>query len=292
VEAARVAEGLTVKWAMKLLGLSRSSYYRQVRGMKDYRERGRQAPSAQHREVLREVALKRVEAGHRRVRAYALAWGKMTVNLAGSSRMSCYRMLKSEGLLQPKRIGHDLRQAAEQRRQRLKTPEKINQVLQSDFTDYVSEDGEKHRIGCVTEYLSRFNLISEVSETETALDLIAVVEGALKEIVDLGHELAGEIILITDNGPAMKARRFRNFVKKTELLIHVRSRKYHPQTIGREERFHGSLKLEHLYRVLPRNRTELIEAVKAYRQFYNHERLHMSLGYRTPAAVYLNKDSH
>ena len=206
--------------------------------------------------------------------------------------MSCYRMLKSEGLLQPKRIGHDLRQAAEQRRQRLKTPEKINQVLQSDFTDYVSEDGQKHRIGCVTEYLSRFNLISEVSETETALDLIAVVEGALKEIVDLGHELAGEIILITDNGPAMKARRFRNFVKKTELLIHVRSRKYHPQTIGREERFHGSLKLEHLYRVLPRNRTEAIEAVKVYRQFYNHERLHMSLGYRTPAAVYLNKDSH
>ena len=105
-----------------------------------------------------------------------------------------------------------------------------------------------------------------------------MVEGALKEIVDLGHELAGEIILVTDNGPAMKARRFRNFVKKTELLIHVRSRKYHPQTIGREERFHGSLKLEHLYRVLPRNRTELIEAVKAYRQFYNHERLHMSLG--------------
>ena len=73
VEVARVAEGLTVKRAMKLSGLSRSSYYRQVRGMKDYRERGRQVPSAQHREVLREVALKEVEAGHRRVRAYALA---------------------------------------------------------------------------------------------------------------------------------------------------------------------------------------------------------------------------
>ena len=100
------------------------------------------------------------------------------------------------------------------------------------------------------------------------------------------------MILVTDNGPAMKSRRFRNFVNKTELLIHVRSRKYHPQTIGREERYHGSLKLEHLYRVLPNNRTELIEAVKKYRQFYNYERLHMSLGYRTPAAVYLNKDGH
>lgn len=288
VEAARVAEGLTVKQAMKLLGLSRSSYYRQVRGMKDYQVRGRQAASAEHKEVLREVALKRVEAGHRRVRAYALAWGKITTNVAGSSRMSCYRVLKSEGLIQPKRIGQDLRQAAEQRRQRLTAPEKLNQVMQADFTDYVTEDNEKHRIGCVIEYLSRFNLISAVSDTETALDLIAVVEGALKEIAELGHELTDQIILVTDNGPAMKARRFRNFVKKSELLIHVRSRKYHPQTIGREERFHGSLKLERLYRVLPKNRTELIEEVKSYRQFYNYERLHMSLGYRTPAAVYLN----
>lgn len=292
MEAARVAEGLTVKQAMKLLGLSRTSYYRQVRGMKDYQVRERQAASAAHKEVLREVAIKRVEAGHRRVRAYALAWGKITADAAGSSRMSCYRVLKSEGLIQPKRIGHDLRQASEQRRQRLTAPDKLNAVLQGDFTDYVTEDGEKYRIGGVTEYLSRFNLISQVLDTETALDLIAVVEGALTEIAELGHELEGQIILVTDNGPAMKARRFRNFVKKTELLIHVRSRKYHPQTLGREERYHGSLKLEHLYRVLPNNRTELIEEVKKYRQFYNYERLHMSLGYRTPAAVYLNKDGH
>ena len=83
MEAARIAEGLTIKQAMKLLGLSRSSYYRQVRGMKDYRGPRRQAPSVQHREALREVALKRVEAGHRRVRAYAVRTG-----LAGHTRNS------------------------------------------------------------------------------------------------------------------------------------------------------------------------------------------------------------
>jgi transposase InsO family protein len=292
VEAARVEEGLTVSGAMKLLGLSRSSYYRQVRGMTDYSARPRKVVSTEHAEVLREVALKRVEAGHRRVRAYAMAWGKLSAETAGSSRMSCYRVLKREGLIQPQRIGRDLREAAERRRQTLKAPEKLNEVLQGDFTDYVTEDGEKYRIGCVTEYLSRFNLVSEVLDTETALDLIAVTEAALGEIVQLGHKLPDEVVLVTDNGPAMKSRRFRNFVKKTKLLIHVRSRKYHPQTIGREERYHGSLKLEHLYRVLPSNRTELIEAVRSYRGFYNYERLHMSLGYRTPAAVYLTKNGH
>jgi hypothetical protein len=119
VEGARVAKGLTVKKAVKLLGLSRTSYYRQVRGMKDYTAQSRKVISTRHSEVLREVALKRVEAGHRRVRAYAVAWGKISQDAAGSSQMSCYRVLKSAGLIQPKRIGHDLREAAERRRQTL-----------------------------------------------------------------------------------------------------------------------------------------------------------------------------
>ena len=119
--------------------------------------------------------------------------------------------------------------------------------------------------------------------------MITLTELTLNQITELGHELAAQVILVTDNGPAMKSRRLKNFVKKAELLVHIRSRKYHPQTIGREERYHGSLKLEHCYRVLPNNRTELIEAVSTYRQFYNYERLHMSLGYRTPAAVYLTR---
>ena len=287
-----MGEGLTVKAAMEILGLSRSSYYRQVRGMIDYKAHAGKTESTQHAEALREVALRRVEAGHRRVRAYAMAWGKLSQDSPASSRMSCYRVLKREGLIQPKRIGHDLREAAERRRQMLKAPEKFNEVLQGDFTDYTTEDGEKYRIGCVTEYLSRFNLVSEVLDTETALDLIAVTEAALGEIVQLGHQLPTQLVLVTDNGPAMKSRRFRNFIKKTALLVHVRSRKYHPQTIGREERYHGSLKLEHLYRVLPNNRSDLIEAVSSYRRFYNYERLHMSLGYRTPAAVYLTRDGH
>lgn len=287
-----MAEGLTVKAAMNLLGLSRTSYYRQVRGMTDYKTHPRRAQSTQHAQILREVALKRVEAGHRRVRAYALAWGRLVQDSPASSRMSCYRVLKGEGLIQPRRIGQDLRAAAERRRQMLRAPEKLNELLQGDFTDYGTEDGQKYHIGCVTEYLSRFNLVSEVLDTETALDLIAVTEAALREIAQVGHDLPAQVVLVTDNGPAMKSRRFRNFVNKTNLLIHIRSRKYHPQTIGREERYHGSLKLEHLYRVLPNNRTELIEAVSSYRRFYNYERLHMSLGYRTPAAVYSTKDSH
>ena len=112
-------------------------------------------------------------------------------------------------------------------------------------------------------------------------------EAALEEILQCGHALPPRIVIVTDNGPAMKARRYRNFIKSTQgRLVHVRGQKYHPHTIGREERYHGSLKLEWLYRHLPINRSELADCVAEYRRFYNHERLHENLEYRTPASVY------
>jgi transposase InsO family protein len=272
---------------MRLLGMSRSSYYRKIRGMTDYQLKRRARASVAYRDVWKDVALKRPEAGHRKVRAYAVAWQCISANQPGTSRMSCYRVLKADGLIQPGRPAVQLREIRDRRRQMLEIPTELNRVLQGDFTDYETEDGQTYRIGCITEYLSRFNLVSQVLDTETAFDLIRVTEAALRQITDLGHRLPGHIVLVTDNGPAMKSKRYRNFVKKTDLLVHVRGQKYHPQTIGREERYHGSLKLEWLYRYLPQNRTELVDRVAEYRSFYNYERVHQNLDYRTPAAVYL-----
>ena len=280
---------LPVVRAMQLLGLSRTSYYRRVRGMRDYQRQGRCSPSVEHNATLRRVALERPEAGHRKVRQYAIAWGELQAQSEGASRMSCYRRLKAEGLIQPGRPAKHFKEARERRRQMLAIPMCVNQVLQGDFTDYETEDGECYNIGCFTEYLSRFNLVSRVLDTETAVDLIAITEAALKEIADLGHELPPRIVLVTDNGSAMKSRSYRRFIANSSLLVHVRGQKYHPQTIGREERFHGSLKIERLYRRLPRNRAELVLEVESYRWFYNFERLHQSLGYLTPAQVYLNQ---
>lgn len=129
MEAARVAEGLTVRAAMEILGLSRSTYYRKVRGMLTMR--------LIHAKLDRHSTLrfcvrwrsKRVEAGHVG-RAYALAWGKIPAGSSARSRMSRYRVLKSQGLLQPQQIGRDLREQAERRRQMLKALGNLNELLQ------------------------------------------------------------------------------------------------------------------------------------------------------------------
>jgi len=73
------------------------------------------------------------------------------------------------------------------------------------------------------------------------------------------------------------------------LRLDVRAlhgRPYHPQTQGKEERFHRTLKAEVLRGRSFDTHTEAQSRFDAWREVYNHERPHEALGLRTPASVY------
>jgi len=71
-------------------------------------------------------------------------------------------------------------------------------------------------------------------------------------------------------------------------MSHTRGRPYHPQTQGKIERWHRSLKnrilLENYY--LP---GELEERIGEFVNYYNHERYHESLNNLTPANVFYGR---
>ena len=71
-------------------------------------------------------------------------------------------------------------------------------------------------------------------------------------------------------------------------MTHVRGAPYHPQTQGKIERWHQTLKnrilLEHYY--LP---GDLEAQVEAFVEHYNHHRYHESLDNLTPADVYFGR---
>ena len=92
----------------------------------------RAAVAMQHRDTLRDVALKRPEAGHRKVREYAVPWQQLTRGEPGTNRMSCYRVLKADGLNQPGRYAseRDPGSAAELRQLHIEP----NAVIESDVT--------------------------------------------------------------------------------------------------------------------------------------------------------------
>jgi transposase InsO family protein len=66
----------------------------------------------------------------------------------------------------------------------------------------------------------------------------------------------------------------------------------HPQTQGKVERFHQTLKRRTKHRGLPTTMGEWVRWAKEFRHEYNHERPHEALGNKTPAEVYQPVNLH
>jgi transposase InsO family protein len=66
-------------------------------------------------------------------------------------------------------------------------------------------------------------------------------------------------------------------------MTHVRTSPYYPQSNGKLERWHGSLKQECLRPAAPASLEEARRLVAAYVEHYNHVRLNSAIGYLTPA---------
>ena len=94
--------------------------------------------------------------------------------------------------------------------------------------------------------------------------------------------------LLSDNGPCYVSGELAEYLEK-QGMTHTRGRPYHPQTQGKIERWHRSMKnqilLDNYYFT-----SELEEEIQKYVSYYNHERYHESLNNLTPADVFYGRD--
>ncbi len=88
--------------------------------------------------------------------------------------------------------------------------------------------------------------------------------------------------IISDNGPQFVARDFKEFIRLSGMT-HVRTSPYYPQSNGKLERWHGTLKRDCLRPAVPLSLEEARRLVAQFVEHYNHARLHSALGYVTPA---------
>jgi putative transposase len=90
--------------------------------------------------------------------------------------------------------------------------------------------------------------------------------------------------LLSDNGPCSISGDLKKWLKAL-AIEYTRGAPYHPQTQGKIERYHRSIKngvkLEHYYFLW-----ELEAEIVAWAEHYNNERYHESLHNVTPADVY------
>ena len=87
--------------------------------------------------------------------------------------------------------------------------------------------------------------------------------------------------IISDNGPQFIAKDFKEFIRICGMT-HVRTSAYYPQSNGKIERWHKSLKTECIRPGTPLSPEDARRLIAHYVEHYNTVRLHSAIGYVTP----------
>ena len=96
--------------------------------------------------------------------------------------------------------------------------------------------------------------------------------------------------IISDNGPQFIARDFKEFIRISGMT-HVRTSPYYPQSNGKLERWHQSLKRESIRPRCPLSLEDARDIAGQYVEHYNTRRLHSAIGYVTPADKMAGRES-
>ncbi len=233
--------------------------------------------------------------GYRKIWAIATADGHDV-----GSQGSVKRAMARRGLLQPVRYQAERRQLARTRREAfVEPPTRRNRVWQFDFTEFETIIEGTWQMGGTVDYWAKPVLGCRISATKTASDMIAALETAIATAEDLiGGPLTddcvdpdtGEIqpvIIVTDNGSAMRSAAVAEWFRRRPHLIHVRTRHRAPQTNGVIERWFESLKYERLYRHDIDGVDDLASHVKEFLDEYNQTRPHEAIDWQRPLHRYL-----
>ena len=88
--------------------------------------------------------------------------------------------------------------------------------------------------------------------------------------------------LISDNGPQFVAKDFKVFIRLAGMT-HVRTSPYYPQSNGKIERWHKTVKATTIRPKAPASLDQARELVGSFVEHYNNVRLHSAIGYVSPA---------
>jgi putative transposase len=279
-------EHLPITRLCTLVGLSRSQFYRKVKQMRDYRVRGNvQQPPCTFAERAEALARRYVFYGHRKIHALLRREGY------AMSRYHVYTFLKDKHLCLPSTWRKDLRESSRALKEYLVRPSKPLELLQADFTHVHVEGYGTYYVCDLIDYFSKYTLVTLWSDSHDANALIIACNAALDEARRLGLDIPENIKLLTDNGPAMISKRFAAYIKNSPF-IHLRTGNHHPQTNGSIERFHQTLKYEEVWGAMYDNPLMAKERIEQFRIFYNTERIHQTLNYKTPREVIREYQQH
>ena len=141
---------------------------------------------------------------------------------------------------------------------------------------YLNLSGTFYYLCSILDGYSRSIVHYEIREQMTEQDVEIIVQRALEAFPEARPRM------ISDNGPQFVAKDFKAFIR-VKGMDHVRTSPYYPQSNGKLERWHKSLKSECIRPKTPLNLDEARRLVSTYVDHYNQHRLHSAIGYIAPA---------
>jgi putative transposase len=220
--------------------------------------------NAELREDLLKLARQKSRYGYRRLHAILERRGH-PVNVK-----RVYRLYSEEGLAVRRRKRKRLvRERAE--KPQLQRP---NEEWAIDFIVDGLANGRMVRILSVVDAFTRECL---ALEADTSLGTRRVTRVLDRLIAERGTPLS----VRSDNGPEFTSRRMLGWAEERKIsLVHIQPGR--PMQNGHVESFHGRLRDECLNASWFRTLNDVRQTLEAWRQDYNCERPHSSLGYKTP----------
>jgi transposase InsO family protein len=198
-----------------------------------------------------------------------LAFMMLDADIVAVSPSSVYRVLKAAGRIQPfngktSRKGTGFQQ-----------PLLPHEHWHVDIS-YLNISGTFYYLCSVLDGASRFIVHFEIHESMTEAQIQIILQRARELFPDVHPRV------ISDNGPQFIARDFKEFIRLAGMT-HVRTSPYYPQSNGKLERWHKSLKSECIRPGTPLCLEDARRLVANYVQHYNTVRLHSAVGYVAPA---------
>jgi transposase InsO family protein/transposase-like protein len=231
------------------------------------------------REHVVEVALEHPEKSPRE-----LAWFYTDIYRYFISESSVYRLLKARNLVTSP-VFSVIKAADVFEHPTLH----VNEMWQIDFSQLKVQQWGWYYLCTVLDDYSRYILSWQLSKTMNSKDARKTLSRAC-QVAGISEETPAEERprVLSDNGSPFISAEMQGFLNQRKIK-HVRGAPYHPQTQGKIERYHRSMKnvikLDNYY--FP---WDLRRALQGFADYYNHHRYHESLDNMTPATVYLGRE--
>jgi len=141
---------------------------------------------------------------------------------------------------------------------------------------YLNISGTFYYLCSILDGFSRYIVHWEIRQAMTEADIEIILQRARELFPDARPRI------ISDNGPQFIARDFKEFIRICGMT-HVRTSPYYPQSNGKLERYHRTIKVDCIRPGTPLCLDDARRIVQTFVTEYNTVRLHSAIQYITPA---------